>query len=322
MGPLLEEYNSIVGANVKDYKSFKRKFAKMMKAVKANDKANMDCENHDLLRKLTKEYDTGHVGKQHNISLNLLLSLMDEHNPHTSAIGTDIDRWKPVVDDYNLLSGKIHSHYTVKAKFIFVMKSIKRGEIDLIDCDNMGLLERMIKEYDHARTKTQLEATDLLLELLHNYKPHLQTMKYISPTWKALLEEYNFITGEKIKSDHTIRKKVYNIVKAYKADEKSFDTYRNVKLLKQISVECDRPYLSGADLELDLFLELTDKYMSRKERWTTLKTVYDSILRDYNSITGSNFITHIWLKKKFINIATAVNKGNYSLDDCKHLDLF
>lgn len=185
----------------------------------------------------------------------------------------------------------------------------------------MDLLSKLVKEYVYAQIKLPYETNDLLLGLINNHKPQLKDVPYRGDTWRVFLEEFNFITGSFLKEYTTLRVRFEDIIKTYKEGDRSSIKCSDLVLVKKLCDDCDWPYLRGADLKLDLFLELADKYKTGTKWQYHRAEALRCILKDYNSVANTD-LSYETSKRKFRHFMRAIDNGQGSYIECKHPQLF
>ncbi|SCW03791.1 LAFE_0G18294g1_1 [Lachancea fermentati] len=112
---------------------------------------------------------------------------------------------------------------------------------------------------------------DLLLELMDEYKPHLQTYRHRMNTWNDLLADFNEKTGANYKQIRTLKTR-FDRIKEMLAKDEELPIY-NVGLLKKLR---DEDELSPAGSSYKRSSRVSSNSVSKRSRFGTTKARQDA----------------------------------------------
>ncbi|CEP62417.1 Dal82p LALA0_S05e05182g [Lachancea lanzarotensis] len=98
---------------------------------------------------------------------------------------------------------------------------------------------------------------DMLLELMYEYKPHLQSYRHRLNTWNELLQAFNKATGANYRQSRTLKTRFEKVKELFVNGEQL--PFKNVALLQKLLDEC------GQDTRLPEDRSLSEQYQSSEQ---------------------------------------------------------
>lgn len=169
---ILEQYNNITGANIKNYRALKNRIPKGFEfdndGQTSNANGNKILSSDGIVTDNLKPIDT----KEHD-PVNLLLSLVFKMKPYQVATNIRPSTWRKLSNEFNSINGSNTTYNNIRDTCDRNFLLFYHNNEIYHKGSNLYLLKNIRDEYMKSEQQKDNDITSCILRLVDNDKPHV-----------------------------------------------------------------------------------------------------------------------------------------------------